>query len=73
METKLTLRVNRLTIERAKAYAREHRTSISRMVQTYLDAVTFPRDEDGGVTPLVRSLSGVIKPGGIAKPGRILK
>ena len=60
METKLTLRMNSLTISRAKSFAREHRTSISKMVQTYLDAVTFSDHEDAGITPLVRSLSGVV-------------
>ncbi len=62
METKLTLRLNENVILRAKNYARTHKTSLSKMVEAYLDSVTKPDQEEKkvAITPLVESLSGVI-------------
>ena len=40
METKLTLRLNEKVIERAKIYARSHKFSLSKMIETYLDSIT---------------------------------
>lgn len=62
METKLTLRLNDYVIERAKIYARSHKISLSKMIESYLDSLTKQKDEDKKVliTPLVESLSGVI-------------
>ncbi len=61
METKLTLRLNVRVIERAKVYARNHQVSLSKMIESYLDSVTKPADEEISlITPLVESLSGVI-------------
>jgi len=62
METKLTLRLNDNIIERAKIYARSHKISLSKMIESYLDSITKQK-EDGAtisITPLVESLSGVI-------------
>jgi hypothetical protein len=62
MDTKLTLRLNESIIERAKKYARNHKISLSKMIETYLDSITMQkeRDEKIVITPLVESLSGVI-------------
>lgn len=62
METKLTLRLNDHVIERAKIYARSHKISLSKMVESYLDSVTKPNEEQKKtlITPLVESLIGVI-------------
>ncbi len=62
METKLTLRLNGSVIERAKIYAKSHRISLSKMIESYLDSLTREKDSAGtkSVTPLVESLSGVI-------------
>jgi len=61
METKLTLRLNGNVIERAKAYARNHKISLSKMIEAYLDSLTKKREEKKtSITPLVESLSGVI-------------
>ena len=62
METKLTLRLNDNVIERAKKYARNHKISLSKMVESYLDSVTKLKeiDEKKSITPLVDSLIGVI-------------
>jgi len=62
MENKLTLRLNNDVIKRAKIYARNHQISLSKMVESYLDSLTQQVDEEKkeSVTPLVKSLSGVI-------------
>lgn len=62
METKLTLRLNDNVIKRAKVYARNHKISLSKMIESYLDNITAQREEkkENSITPLVESLSGVI-------------
>ncbi len=60
METKLTLRLNRSVIEKAKNYARSHQISLSKMIEAYLDSLTREKKEAASITPLVESLSGVI-------------
>ncbi len=62
METKLTLRLNDAVIERAKNYARNHKISLSKMIESYLDSITKPKEAEKkiSITPLVQSLSGVI-------------
>jgi hypothetical protein len=61
METKLTLRLNNKVIIRAKEYAQSHKISLSKLIESYLDSVTKQKSEDIEITPLVKSLSGVIK------------
>ena len=62
MDTKLTLRLNERVIERAKRYARNHKISLSKMIEVYLDSITKQKDDEKkiAITPLVESLSGVI-------------
>jgi len=62
METKLTLRLNDRVIERAKIYAKSHKISLSKMIESYLDSLTREKETDSkiSITPLVESLSGVI-------------
>ena len=36
-ETKLTIRIERATLERAKRYARQHGTSLTRLVVSHLE------------------------------------
>lgn len=62
METKLTLRLNDSVIERAKLYARSHKISLSKMIESYLDSLTKEKGKEKkiSITPLVESLSGVI-------------
>lgn len=64
METKLTLRLDQQVIERAKSYARINKTSLSKIIESYLDSITKQKDEEkkSVITPLVESLSGVIDP-----------
>jgi len=61
METKLTLRLDKNVIIRAKDYAQNHNISLSKMVESYLDSMTKKKSKDIEITPLVESLSGVVK------------
>jgi len=61
MDTKLTIKLDSDVISRAKKYARHRRTSLSRMIESFLDSVTQNEADDIEITPLVKSLSGVIK------------
>ncbi len=60
MDTKLTLKLNKKVIEQAKKYASDHETSLSRIVENYLAAITSESNETEEISPLVRSVSGVI-------------
>lgn len=63
MNNKLTLRLDNQVIERAKDYARKKNTSLSKLIESYLELLTTSGKTDPEeVTPLVKSLSGVIKP-----------
>ena len=64
MDTKLTLRLDENVIERAKEYAQSQQISLSKLVENYLGSLTSksPKPSDDiEITPLVKSLSGVIK------------
>jgi len=62
MDNKLTLKLDNQVIEKAKIYARKKNTSLSRLIEAYLQFLTSSGSaEFGEVTPLVKSLSGVIK------------
>lgn len=61
MDTKLTIKLDNDVILRAKRYARHRRTSLSRMIESFLDSVTQNEVDDIEITPLVKSLTGVIK------------
>ncbi|MBI1316556.1 hypothetical protein GC167_06825 [bacterium] len=60
METKLTLLFGQSVIERAKEYAKAHKISLSRLVENYLIKITADEGSEEKITPLVRSLSGVL-------------
>ena len=61
MDTKLTLKLNSKVIEQAKLYAKETNTSLSKLIENYLAAVTSNQDKKRKVNPIVKSLTGVIK------------
>ena len=60
MDTKLTIKLDGDVITRAKTYAKRRKTSLSKMIESYLDSVTKPESKGIEITPLVKSLSGVI-------------
>lgn len=60
MDTKLTLKLDKLIIESAKEYAKEKNISLSKMIENYLQAITNKRNKEIEISPLVQSLIGVI-------------
>lgn len=61
MNSKLTLKLDQDTIELAKDYARDKNTSLSKMIENYLRLLVRRKRHDIEISPLVESLSGVIK------------
>jgi hypothetical protein len=61
MDTKLTLNVDKDVIEQAKEYAKSHKISLSRLIESYLSSIIANKDREIEITSLVKSLSGVIK------------
>ena len=59
MDTKLTLKLDNSIIEQAKTYAKKKNTSLSKLIESYLGLLISPKDIQE-VTPLVKSLSGVV-------------
>lgn len=59
MDTKLTLKLDNSIIEQAKNYAKNKNTSLSKLIESYLSKLVKP-NEATEVTPLVKSLSGVV-------------
>jgi len=60
MDTKLTLVLDKKIIQRAKSYAATKKTSLSKLIESYLDSVTAEEKSIEEISPLVKSLSGVI-------------
>jgi hypothetical protein len=60
MDTKLTLKLEDTIIEKAKEYAKNNKTSLSKLIENYLLNITGDKENDEKITPLVKSLSGVI-------------
>jgi len=62
MDTKLTLKLDKDYIERAKKYAAKRKTSLSSLVEKYF---AFLAEHDSGqdieITPTVKKLSGVLE------------
>tara|TARA_R110000765_G_scaffold425581_1_gene538800 strand:- start:1385 stop:1633 length:249 start_codon:yes stop_codon:yes gene_type:complete len=58
MDTKLTLKLNKEIIEKAKKYASEQKLSLSRIVEFYLQSLTKEAEEDEfEISPFVKSIS----------------
>jgi hypothetical protein len=60
MDTKLTLKLDKEIIERAKLYAETKKISLSKLIETYLQLLTKEINGKDKISPLVESLSGVI-------------
>lgn len=60
MDAKLTLSLDKSTIERAKKYAQKNNTSLSKLFENYLNMIINTTYEEQQVSPLVKSLSGVL-------------
>lgn len=62
MNTKLTLKLDKNIIDKAKVYADKHNTSLSQMVEKYFSSLLSQKNSGNKISPLVQELSGVIKP-----------
>lgn len=61
MDTKLTLNLDKEVIEKAKDYAKSQSISLSKLIESYLASlVNDMPSKEIEITPLVKSLSGVI-------------
>ncbi|HRO97080.1 MAG TPA: DUF6364 family protein [Ferruginibacter sp.] len=60
MDTKLTIKLDSDIIEQAKSYAKSKNISLSKIIESYLGLLVEPGQKQE-VTPLVKSLSGVVK------------
>lgn len=60
MDTKLTLKLNEDIIVKAKEYAKSKKTSLSDLIENYLQKLTTEKKSKKTITPLVKSLSGII-------------
>ena len=60
MDTKLTLSLDKIIIEQAKTYAKSNKVSLSKLIESYLSSLTTKYKSEIEITPLVKSLSGVI-------------
>ena len=61
MDKKLTLSLDQSIINRAKQYAKSNNISLSKLIEAYLTTLTKQKKANPEITPLVKSLSGVIK------------
>ncbi len=60
MNTKLTLNLDKEIIHEAKAYAKNHSVSLSKLIENYLNSLTRTSKKQTTVSPLVESLTGII-------------
>jgi hypothetical protein len=72
MTRKLTLSVDSEVIRRAKRLAKQRGTSVSRMVQTYLDLVSRSQ-KAADDPPVLRRLRGALKGGSVNDYRRYLR
>lgn len=58
MDAKLTLKLNKKVIDRAKRYAEKQGNSLSRIIESYLESITQKKEKDEviEITPFVKSL-----------------
>ena len=66
MDTKLTLKLDKIVIERAKEYALSRNRSLSRIIESYLQSLTIKEDSknsktDIKISPFVKSMSSGVQ------------
>ena len=63
VNTKLTLKLNKNVIQKAKVFARNNNVSLSAMVEHFFDSITQKKTvKDLTLTPTVKALSGSLQP-----------
>ena len=61
MTTKLTLSVNKATIQKAKMYARKTGRSLSELVQSHLERLIQENKDNAGISPRLKKIAGSAK------------
>jgi hypothetical protein len=61
MDTKLTLKLDKEIINKAKLYAESKKISLSKLIESYLNLLTKESSTKDKISPLIESLSGVIE------------
>jgi len=65
MDAKLTLKLDKLVIDKAKAYASSHQRSLSRLIESYLKSLIDKEykqvDNDIEISPFVKSMQTGVK------------
>ncbi len=61
MQTKLTLTLDNQVIEQAKAYSKQNRISLSKLVEFYFKSISGPDKELNKIPPITKELSGIAK------------
>jgi len=61
MKTKLTLNLDKDTIEKAREYAKERRQSLSQMVEIFFKFITGEERKEEDFSPLVKELIGIVR------------
>lgn len=58
MKARLTLKLNKQTIERAKKYASSKKISLSELIENYLNSITLDdKTNEREILPFVKSIS----------------
>jgi len=61
MDTKLTLKLDKFVIDKAKDYASTHKRSLSRIIESYLRSLITKKDskdsDDIEISPFVKSMA----------------
>jgi hypothetical protein len=61
MDTKLTLKLDKFVIDKAKDYATTHKRSLSRIIESYLRSLVSKKDpkdsDDIEISPFVKSMT----------------
>jgi hypothetical protein len=63
MNTKLTLNLDKGVIDQAKSYAKDNNVSLSKLIERYLYSLSTRSEKKSKISPLVKSLTGVIPSG----------
>ena len=62
MDTKLTIKLNKEIIDKAKVYSKTRKISLSKLIETYLNLITTKeKTNEEYISPLVQELSGIVQ------------
>ena len=69
MNTKLTLKLDKAVIQKAKKFAKNNNISLSSLVEHYFESITKgEKSKEQNLTPTVKKLSGILKLNNKTKP-----